>query len=66
MYILLASIEPNGDLIDGLTNGWLEDEEQSPRGIVHVNWYETRVKLAQVEWDVGQRVHEVGWQLSVM
>jgi hypothetical protein len=66
MCILLTSIEPNCDLVDRLADRRLEDEEQSPRGIVHVNWYETRVKLAQVEWDVGQRVHEVGWQLLVM
>jgi hypothetical protein len=49
-----SAIEPNNNLVGWLANCGLEDEEQSSRGILLVNWNQSGVHLTNVEWDVRQ------------
>ena len=48
-----AAIQPNCDFVDRLSNSWIEHEEQRPGGILLIDWYQSRVHLANVEIDIG-------------
>ena len=54
-----SAIHPDGDFVNGLSNGRLEDIEKRPRLIVHIDGHEARVHLADIEGDVGKVVNEV-------
>lgn len=54
-----STIQPNGNLVDWLTNGGLENEEKLSRLIILVNWHQARVHLTDVKGDIGQVVDQV-------
>jgi hypothetical protein len=54
-----SAIHPDGDFVNGLSNGRLEDIEKRPRLIMHVNGHETRVHLADIKGDVGKVLNQV-------
>lgn len=51
-----STIQPNGNFVDGFSNGWIEHEEQRSRGVLLIDWDQSGVHLANVKVDIGQRV----------
>ena len=47
------AIQPDCDFVDRRSNSWIEHEEQRSGGILLIDWYQSRVHLANVEIDIG-------------
>ena len=43
----------------------LEDEEQRSRRILRVDWHQARVHLADIEWDFGQRLDAIFYNIRI-
>ena len=59
-----SAVEVDGELIARWADRWLKDKEQSIASIRVVDRNQSRVELADVEWDIWKRVHDEG--LSVV
>lgn len=54
-----ATVEPNGYFVYRLVDGRLEDEKERSGAIVHINWHQTRIHLADIKCNLRQGVHQV-------
>ena len=58
-----ASVEEDRHLVNGRSTRWLEDEEESIRFVVVVNWNQARIHLAEAEGNIGKRVNNISYTL---
>lgn len=54
-----TTVEPDGYFVYRRVDGRLEDEEERSGAIVHINWHQTRIHLADIKCNLRQGVHQV-------
>ena len=57
------AVEENRHLVDGRSNRWLEDEEESIRFVVVVDWNQARIYLTEAEGNIGKRINNISYML---